>query len=67
MSEACFFCGAKKDKGGFVCPACGRDTAVPPALAAEHQALSSKRDSLRAELIEAKARLELQRRKPMKP
>jgi hypothetical protein len=67
MTEACFFCGVEKDKRGLVCPACGRDTAIPAPLADEHQALLSKRDSLRAELIDAKARLELHRRKPEKP
>jgi hypothetical protein len=65
MSEACFFCKTEKDERSLVCPACGRDTAVPSPLAAEHQALSQKRDRLRAELVEAKARLESNRRKPM--
>jgi hypothetical protein len=49
----------------LVCPACGRDTAIPSTLAAEHQALSQKRDRLRAELAEAKARLKAHRQKPM--
>jgi hypothetical protein len=65
MPEPCFFCKSEKDERALVCPTCGRDTAVPSALAAEHQALSQKRDRLRAELAEAKARLKSYRQKPM--
>jgi hypothetical protein len=65
MSDRCFFCKTEKDERALVCPACGRDTAVPSALAAEHQALSQKRDRLRAELAEATARLKSLRQKPM--
>ena len=65
MPEACFFCQAEKDEQSLVCPTCGRDTAIPLPLAAEHQALSQKRDRLRADLVEAKARLESRRRKAM--
>jgi len=65
MPETCFFCKAEKDEQSLVCSACGRDTAIPSSLAAEHQALSQKRDRLRAELVEAKARLESRRRKPI--
>jgi hypothetical protein len=64
MPEICFFCKTENDALVLVCPACGRDIAVPPALAAEHQALSQKRDRLRAELAEAKARLKSLRQKP---
>ena len=63
MAENCFFCNAAKDEQAAVCPACSRDTAVPAPLAAEHHALLQKRDRLRAELIEAKARLASRRRK----
>jgi hypothetical protein len=65
MPETCFFCKAEKVEQAFVCPACGRDTAIPAPLAAEHQALLQKRDRLRSELVEAKARLESHRRKPI--
>ena len=65
MTEICFFCKTENDTHALVCPACSRDTAVPAALAAEHQALSQKRDRLRAELAEAKARLKSVRQKPM--
>jgi len=65
MPEVCFFCKIEKDEHALVCLTCGRDTAVPSALAAEHLALSQKRDRLRAELAEAKARLNSVRRKPM--
>jgi hypothetical protein len=65
MPESCFFCKAEKDEQALVCPACGRDTAVPAPLAAEHQALLQKRDRLRADLVEAKARLASRRRKPV--
>ncbi len=64
MPETCFFCKTDIDAGALVCRACGRDRAVPSALAAEHQALSQKRDRLRAELAEAKARLNSLRQKP---
>ncbi|MEH2528536.1 Fe2+ or Zn2+ uptake regulation protein [Bradyrhizobium sp. AZCC 2176] len=36
MPETCFFCKTEKDAHALVCPACGRDTAVPLPLAAEH-------------------------------
>jgi hypothetical protein len=65
MSEKCFFCKTENDVQALVCPACGRDIAIPSALAAEHQALSQKRDRLRAELAEAKAKLKSLRQKPM--
>ena len=64
MPETCFFCKAERDEQALVCPSCGRDTAVPAALAAEHQALLQKRDRLRADLVEARARL-ASRRKPV--
>jgi hypothetical protein len=65
MPEACFFCKAEKDEQALVCPGCGRDTAVPAPLATEHQALLQKRDRLRADLVEAKARLAARLRKPV--
>jgi len=65
MSEICFFCQTETGAHALVCRACGRDMAVPSELAAEHQALSQKRDRLRAELAEAKARLKSLRQKPM--
>jgi hypothetical protein len=65
MPETCFFCKVESDGQVLVCTACGRDTAVPESLAAEHQALLQKRDRLRADLIEAKARLASRRRKPV--
>ena len=66
MPETCFFCQSEKDEQAPVCPACGRDTAIPAPLAAEHQALSQKRDRLRADLIEARARLASRQRKPIR-
>jgi len=65
MPETCFFCQAEKHEQARVCPACGRDTAIPAPLAAEHQALSQKRARLRADLVEAKARLMSRRHKPI--
>ena len=65
MSEACFFCNAEKEEQALVCPACGRDTAIPLPLVAERQALSQKRDRLRTELVEATARLKSLHRKPI--
>jgi hypothetical protein len=65
MPETCFFCKSGKDEQAQVCPSCGRDTAIPAPLAAEHQALLQKRDRLRADLVEAKARLESLRGRPV--
>jgi len=65
MPETCFFCKAEEDEQALVCRACGRDMAIPAPLAAEHQALLQKRDRLRADLVEAKARLASRRRKTM--
>ena len=65
MSEACFFCKAAKDEQSLVCSACGRDEAIPAPLRAEHHALLQMRDRLRAELVEAKARLQSSRSKPV--
>jgi hypothetical protein len=65
MSTGCFFCKAETDELSLVCPACGRDKAIPAPLSAEHQAFLQKRKRLRAELVEAKARLESCRHKPM--
>ena len=66
MPETCFFCQAEKDEQALVCAACGRDTAVPAPLAAEHHALLQKRDRLRADLVEARARLASRQRKPIR-
>ena len=63
MSDTCFFCAANTAEPSLVCPACGRDTAIPAPLLAEHQALSHKRDRLQAELVEARARLASRQRK----
>ena len=65
MPETCFFCQADRDEQALVCPSCGRDAAVPVALAAEHQALLQKRDRLRADLVEARARLASRGHKPV--
>jgi hypothetical protein len=53
----CPFCAAEKDDNALVCQACNRDTAVPQSLRAEHEELLRKRDSLRAELAQAKDKL----------
>jgi len=65
MPETCFFCQTESDARTLVCAACGRDTAIPSTLAAELQALTQKRDRLRAELAEAKVRLKAPRQKPI--
>jgi hypothetical protein len=64
MSDTCFFCAVDRAEQSLVCPSCGRDTAVPAPLLAEHQALSHKRDRLKAELVDARARLASRQRKP---
>jgi hypothetical protein len=61
----CPFCNREIDDQAPVCAACGRDTAIPATLIAERAELLAKRDSLRAELAAASARLaERRRRKP---
>jgi len=65
MAEICFFCNAQKDEESLVCSDCGRDTAIPAPLSTEHQTLLQKRDRLRAEILEAKAKLGSPRRKPI--
>lgn len=53
----CPFCATEKDDDALVCPTCNRDTAVPSSLREEHAELLKKREQLRAELADAKARL----------
>jgi hypothetical protein len=57
----CPFCHQDKDEQAPVCRSCGRDTAVPPALRAEHAELLQKRDRLRGELEAAQKRLAAKR------
>lgn len=54
---ACPFCSEEIPERSAVCRACHRDIAIPASLIVEHQELSLKRDALRAELGDAKARL----------
>ena len=58
----CPFCAQEKDEHALVCPTCNRDTAVPQSLRAEHEELLRKRDTLRAELSQARDRLALRMR-----
>jgi hypothetical protein len=53
----CPFCAAEKDDNAPVCQTCNRDTAVPQSLRAEHEELLRKRDSLRADLAQARDKL----------
>jgi hypothetical protein len=53
----CPFCAAEKDDNALVCQTCNRDTAVPQSLRAEHEELLRKRDSMRAELEQARDKL----------
>lgn len=53
----CPFCAAEKDENALVCPTCNRDTAVPQRLRAEHEELLAKRETLRAELAQARDKL----------
>lgn len=46
----------------LVCASCSRDIAVPVSLLAERDDLARKREAVRQELIEARARLEALRR-----
>ena len=54
---ACPFCSEEIPERAAVCRTCHRDIAIPAPLEAEHLELSLKRDALRAELGDAKARL----------
>ncbi|MDR3466542.1 MAG: hypothetical protein P4M07_11405 [Xanthobacteraceae bacterium] len=53
----CPYCTGEVDDRALVCATCGRDIAVPEALVREHDELIRKRDRLRTELAEARARL----------
>jgi hypothetical protein len=53
----CPFCSEEIPERAAVCRSCHRDIAIPAPLEAEHRELSLKRDALRAELGDAKARL----------
>ena len=59
----CPFCAAEKDDNALVCQTCNRDTAVPQSLRAEHEELLRKRDSMRAELEQARDKLAARMRK----
>jgi hypothetical protein len=58
----CPFCSEANDELAVVCRICHRDIVIPASLRAELQELSLKRDLLRAELSDAKARLGTGRR-----
>ena len=53
----CPFCAHKNDEEVLVCGSCHRDIYIPGALKAEHQELALRRDELRAELGDVRARL----------
>jgi hypothetical protein len=59
----CPYCHGETDAEALVCPTCSRDVAIPASLRAEHEELLKKRDKLRADLAQARARLELLKRK----
>jgi hypothetical protein len=63
MLLRCPYCTGETDERALVCPTCNRDVAIPASLRAEHEELLKKRDRLRADLAEARARLELLKRK----
>lgn len=58
----CPFCSEEIGEQAIVCRVCQRDIVIPSSLKAEHRELSLKRDLLRAELSDAKARLGVGRR-----
>jgi hypothetical protein len=53
----CPFCFEANSEQAAVCRACQRDIVIPASLKAEYRELSLKRDLLRAELSDAKAKL----------
>jgi hypothetical protein len=53
----CPFCAAEKEETALVCATCRRDTAIPSSLQAEHEELIRKRETLQAELVQARERL----------
>jgi hypothetical protein len=53
----CPFCSEANDEQTVVCRVCHRDIVIPASLRAELRELSLKRDLLRAELSDAKAKL----------
>jgi hypothetical protein len=57
MVARCPYCTGEVDDRALVCATCGRDIAVPEALVREHADLVRKRDRLRAELAEVRAKL----------
>jgi len=63
----CPFCIEENNPDAAVCRVCHRDIAIPPALRAEHQELSRKREQLRLELSRAKAGLEARRESGLGP
>jgi hypothetical protein len=54
----CPFCRQDNDDEALVCNSCSRDIAIPPSLMAERDDLLTKIDRVRAELSDAKRRLE---------
>jgi len=62
MAGRCPFCAGAVDEQALVCPNCSRDIVIPETLRLEHLELLRKRDRLRAELAEVKARLSSRRR-----
>ena len=62
MSACCPFCASEIEDAVLVCPRCSRDVVVPETLRAEHAELLRKRDRLRAELAEVRAKLAAHRR-----
>jgi hypothetical protein len=58
----CPFCLQENAAEALVCASCARDIAVPASLLAERDDLARKRDSVRQQLIEARAALEALKR-----
>jgi hypothetical protein len=62
MPMMCPFCLQENAAEALVCASCARDIAVPASLLAERDDLARKRDSVRQQLIEARAALEALKR-----
>lgn len=63
MTANCPFCAQPVASGALVCSSCSRDITIPASLIAERDDLLRKREAATEELAQAKAELEMLRRR----